>query len=162
MRFRIGVCACAVMGLLACGSSEEQTIEMEDGGRATLQSDDEGVTVRGTTDDGEEFQARFGKQASLPEDFPEDLPVHPEARVQGSMSMPGKGQMVTFETDESPDEIYRFYTDGLTGQGWTIEAEMNFGGQRMVSASKDDRTASVQVVQGDKGTQVVLTVGRED
>ena len=162
MRFSFGAGAVVLAAALACGGGEERTIELQDGSKATVQEDDEGVTVQGTTEDGEKYEVRVGTKAEVPEDFPDDVPVHPEAKVEGAMSMPGKGQMLTFGTKSAPDEVYRFYKDGLAEQGWTIEADMNFGGQHMMSGRKGERMASVQVMEGDEGgTRVVLTVGQD-
>ena len=162
MKSWFGVGAVVLLAALACGSGDERTVEMEDGGTATVHGDDEGVGVRGTTEDGEEYAIRVGTRAELPDDFPDDVPVHPGASVEASMSMPGEGQMITFATQSAPDAVYRFYKDGLAKQGWSIEAEMNLGGQRMLSGRKGDRVASVQLVEADEGgTRVVVTVGED-
>jgi hypothetical protein len=163
MKFSVGVLALILAATLACGDGDERTIQTGEGSTATVHEDDEGVTVKGTTEDGEEYEVRVGAKADLPDDFPDDVPVHPEASVEGSMSMPGKGQMITFQTDSTPDEVYRFYKSGLVDEGWSIEADMNVGGQHMMAAEKGDRVVSLQMMPGDEGgTRVVVTVGQDD
>ncbi len=147
----------AALAAAAAGCGREERTVRVDGGDVTIHEDGDEVEVRGETGGGA-IEGRFGEDVSLPEGFPDDVPIYPGATVVGSMQAAESGRMVTLRTADAPDRVQDFYRERLAGGGWEIASEMNFGGQRMLTAEKDDRVAAVQVGTAEDGTRVVLTV----
>ena len=89
-----------------------------------VEVDRDGNSVKVTTKDGTAVYAA-GSGTVLPADFPKDVPIYPDAKVTGSVSGGQKaasGQMVTFESPDSPDKIVDFYNSKLSG--WKNSMEM--------------------------------------
>lgn len=152
---------CAVALLAAGCGSDERTVETE-AGAVTVRTEDEGVRVSGTTEEGAAYEGTFGEGSELPTDFPDDVPLFPDAKVTGSMSVAEEGRMVKLRAEAGGADVLAFYRRELEAQGWQIEAEMDLGGQRMLTAGKDERIVSVQILGGDGGTDVMLTVAEPD
>ena len=123
-----------------------------------LNIDADGIDVS-ASGDGAQVQAQFGGEVRLPGGFPEDVPVFPNATLTSSVSSPAIGTMLTYQVEESPEEVHAFYRRELLDDGWTIESEMNIGGQFMVSFDKERRKASVAITRdASKGTKITLTI----
>jgi hypothetical protein len=138
--------------LLACGGATPERESGADG------AGEPGVRLSGETGSGARFGAAVGGTVELPSSFPTDVPVYPGARPTGNVAAGGRGALVTFESSDPPQKIFGFYRDGLTSLDWTIDSEVSFGGQGVLTASKDDRTASVAIVGAGSATQIVVTV----
>ena len=95
----------------------------------------------------------------LPEGFPSDLPLYPGAKTtQGALR--GDLRMATFETSASTKEVSEFYKRELLGKGWALEADVQMGGQTMVSGTKGKRTAGIMILEMKNGAQIVVTVSK--
>ncbi|MGE5335261.1 MAG: hypothetical protein ACM3N4_11215 [Nitrososphaerota archaeon] len=55
----------------------------------------------------------------LPPDFPRDILLLPGARVVGALA--AHTPVVVLDTDQSGEEVVRFYREQLTGAGWSAE-----------------------------------------
>jgi len=157
MRFAIvaaTLLALPLAAFVACGSDE--TIET-DQGTVTVDHDDDTMTVTGGGEN--KFEMKTGKKVELPADFPDDVPVFPDATLVTSVSAPD-GIMLSSESTAKPDDVLAFYKKELGSEGWTTEAEMNMGGQRMISLSKGDRQVTITASSDEGQTQISLTVGR--
>lgn len=139
--------------LAACGPAEPSPAP-EAG------SEPEELRLSGTTPDGRNFEAQIGGAVRLPDAFPDDVPVYPGAEPTGALSAEGEGVMATLRSSAAPEAILDFYRDALAGDGWSIESERNFGRQRQLSATKDERRVSIQLSGDDTATQIVITVER--
>jgi hypothetical protein len=142
--------------LLACGG-EETSLETGDG-KVRIQRDGEAVQLTVETDEGETVMGSFGEGTALPADLPGDVPVYPGAQVLASISAGGRGTMLTLRADAAAGDVHSFYRSKLVEKGWTIEGEMNLGGQQTLMAEKADRKATVQIGSSDDGTQIVVSV----
>lgn len=138
----------------ACGSDE--TVHT-DQGTVTVDRDDETTTVTGGGENA--FEMKTGKKVELPSDFPDDVPVFPDATLVTSVSAPD-GIMLSSESTANPEDVLAFYKKELGSEGWTTEAEMNMGGQRMISFSKGDRQVTITASSDEGQTQISLTLGR--
>lgn len=103
---------------------------------------------------------------SIPEEFPGDIPMPPDAKVQQSAKRMGMFQ-VELTVKEPVLSVVHFYEGELVSRGWHVERlgdEFNEergreGGQEGVGASKDSRMfiALISPLK-DGSSQVSLTV----
>ena len=140
---------------LACGG-DEKTIETEDG-TFTIETDDGGVRISGEEEGVGEVTGLFGENAKIPDGFPKDVPVYPDATVVAGMAA-GDGGMVTLQTGDDPDEIAAFYREELRSEGWSLEGEMNLGGQRVLPIEKGGRSGAVQISSEGGETTILIIV----
>jgi len=163
--------ACAgVLALSACGSEQTGTITNEDGETVNYSVDGEGsdeMTTRITGPDGEEVVARTGADVAV--DLPNGFTMYPGAKVVSNTTFSnvdeGSGNMVLFESGDSPKEISAFFREQAEKAGITIQIDADMNGNQMiageneadgvgfmVNASRDDGDAvtSAQLMIGSK------------
>jgi hypothetical protein len=125
--------------------SAEATSPLDPTDEPTAESDDSAAI------DGEEV---------IPEAFPEDVPIYP-----GSTAAQGKGAVldgtpiaaIQLQTKDSPDEVYEFYADKFTREGWTIESGKALKDKKAISATNGKCTASMLAAPSeDGGTDVFI------
>lgn len=148
------VLALPLATVMACGS--EETIETEQG-TVTVDRDDD--TMSFSVDGKDKLQVKAGEDIALPDGFPEDVPVYPKSTLVTSMATPD-GVMVSSRSSADAGDVLAFYKKELGSKGWTVEAEMNMGPQRMLSFSKGDRQATVTISSDEGETQISLLTGR--
>jgi hypothetical protein len=144
---------------LACGG-DETTVETEDGA-FTVEADDGGVRISGEKEGVGEVEGLFGEDAKIPDAFPKDVPVYPDATVVAGMAS-GEGGMVTLQTGDDLDEIVAFYREELQGEGWSLESEMNLGGQRILPIEKAGRSGAVHISRKGDDTTILIIVNAGD
>jgi len=117
------------------------------------------VRFTGQNEEGQQFQASIGENAEVPADFPSDVPTYEGARPMAAMSAAGEGTVVTFQSADGQQQIYEFYQSALADQGWSVDSEKEFGGQRSLDASKDSRKLSVSITgtKGDSRISIMVT-----
>ncbi|ADI00611.1 hypothetical protein [Salisediminibacterium selenitireducens] len=116
---------------MARGDTED-AITVTDG-EGTSQSvgfsvDDDGFSMSGTGEDGEEtFSFGSGVATELHEDFPEDIPFPDSAQFVGNQRV-ADGQEVMFTVQylfsEDAKEVYDLYRDYVSSQGYESIQEM--------------------------------------
>jgi hypothetical protein len=141
---------------LACGG-DEKTVETESG-TFTVEREGEGVRISGEEEGVGTFSGQFGENARIPDGFPEDVPVYPDARVMGGMAA-GGGGMVTLQTEDDPEEVVDFYREKLVEEGWSLGPPMELMGQRVLPFEKGDRNGAVQISREESETTILLTIG---
>ena len=70
------------------------------------------------------------------------------------METGGGTTILSLDTDKQAREVYGFYKMKLPPSGWTIENELNVGGQRVLTAIKDGRKAVIQIERTEKGARI--------
>ena len=127
---------------LACGSEPDGA----GAGNATGSSPGEAVVSRPS-------EPKWG--TDLPDNFPDDIPVFPGARITKVRIAPDQGLAVSYITDGDVDEVIDYFADSFAAEGWSTDVrDMNPG--RAVFADKAQRIASVVTSQGDEGTAIEL------
>lgn len=148
--------------LLIAGCSKEETYTSADGDvTAKVKRNGSDIEVTAEDEEGNKFAAQSGKNVEIPADFPSDIPIYSGAKPLVAMQMEAQGQSVTLESGDSLDAVYQFYVDAMQANGWTLDAQMDWGGQKMIAAKKGDRTAAVSIGASDGKTQIVLTNSNE-
>jgi hypothetical protein len=100
-----------------------------------------------------------GSTATIPDEFPNEIPIYP-----GAMASQGKGTIskgvpmaaVQLETSDSPEEVYEFYKDQLSRNGWTIQEREGLEGKNAVSATNGKCTTTVMATPADDGGTLVF------
>jgi hypothetical protein len=143
------------LGTLGCQRAAERVVEEATGVR--VDDDDNSVTVQ--TDEGE---ATFsGSDASLPDDWPSDVPAYPDAEIESStsMRMGDSVQMaVTWTTSDDVTTVYEWYRDELPAAGWEVTGDfsMEQDGQRTANISSSKGSSDANVFIGDDSDGVTL------
>ncbi|KPK47492.1 MAG: hypothetical protein AMJ77_02975 [Dehalococcoidia bacterium SM23_28_2] len=71
--------------------------------------------------------------ASLPEGFPEDLPLYEKATIQVATVHPeGAGFLVSMESEDSTDKVLAFYENELDKEPWQVENVVEIAEQETV------------------------------
>lgn len=153
-RIAAGLAALALAALAACGG-DEQVVETEQG-EVRVTREGEGVTIRSEE---EGLEGRFGPDASLPDDFPDDVPIPEDARVVGVMVSREDGTMVSLQSDAAIETLLEDLRRRIGDEGWTLDEDTSVMGQHLLSASKGERSLVVQVMGGADGARLMVHVG---
>jgi len=162
------VMAVALTGLLAaCNSGTEEpkapaapstSSSSSQGGTDSTAAAGDAASARprsGDRPDSSRFPKELpdGVEASIPHNFPADLPIYP-----GSEPAQGRGveldgvamSAVQLVTLDSPEQAFAFYKDKLESDGWTIE-NSQVGENASLSAAKGDRKVSFLIAPSEDG-----------
>jgi hypothetical protein len=146
-----GLFLAILAALPACRRRGAEKVSYSSDGKAVEVSTPEGTA-----------RVAAGDTASVPADFPKDIPIYPGGRVTASFSgsgAGGAGQMVTFETDDAPEKVVAYYKGQLSGR-FSNTADMGSAGAHTLvfSDGGGKRSISVVVSGGSSGpTTVQLT-----
>lgn len=100
----------------------------------------------------------------LPDEWPDDFPVYPDADLQGSYfgeSGGVDGLVASWTTGDSLDEVGDWYEGELADGEWTSTSDGNLGSSRFFSATNGDESqiAYVSIAAGDGDTAIVVAIG---
>ena len=136
------------------------TVKGEDGKdqkmelKSTGDGDNFAMTVRG--EDGEVSMV-FGDAASIPADFPKDVPLFPGMKPTMVQShAQEKMHMVVAHADKPIAEVAGFFKKQCASQGWTEQMQMTQGDARVMSYQKGERVLNVTLAAEDGGTSISL------
>jgi hypothetical protein len=82
----------------------------------------EGVKESGLVE--ESSQATIEEVEGLPENFPQDFPIYPDAAIEDSFITKGEeveAQSVVWVTEGTVEEVGKYYDDQLAAGGWNVE-----------------------------------------
>lgn len=142
---------------IACDSGTQEPAA--DSAEATSALDSIGDSAEEALAESDDSAATDGEEV-IPEAFPEDVPIYP-----GSTAAQGKGAVldgtpiaaIQLQTNDSPDEVYEFYADKFTRDGWTIESGKALKDKNAISATNGKCTASMLAAPSeDGGTDVFI------
>lgn len=80
-----------------------------------------------------------------------DIPL--PANISNKVQM---GDLISFETTDSPDKIVSFYQTEMVAQGWQASEVSQYGSDYQLSFSKDGRNVSILVSVVDNKTTVII------
>ena len=126
---------------LACGSSDTES----------------GDASKAPAPSGELIEAESG-EGNLPKDFPEDIPVPPDAESTRWIQAPGVGTVAGFMADAPAEATYDYYVKELPGSGWKVTEQKQEAGQRLLVADKGDRRLRISIAQVGKRTEIGLAI----
>lgn len=135
----------------------EKAIEKDGGGNASVDIKDGKFTVK--TDKGEVSFAG-GEGVALPKDFPSDVYVDKDAKVQSVMNA-GTGITVSMLSKSSVAAASEVYQKQMTGNGWKQDTQMTMPEQAYTVFKKDNRQALVTIAKTGEGTIIALSLTKE-
>lgn len=144
----------------AAEKATEKAIESGSDGKADVDLNDGEMNIE--TDDG---SFSMGAGGEIPDSWPEDVPMPPDAEVVSVMEMGSDDSEATINlsvtTDMPSDDVVAFYKDGLDGwtQAGTFSSNSEDGGMTSVQYERDEQTSLgiTALDDEDEGTIVNLT-----
>ncbi len=98
-------------------------------------------------------------QTEIPDDFPSDVPVFEGAEVFGVQKLAAGAKNVLFHTDGEVPEVFNYYRDSMSGDGWNVEQEYQQGNQSFLSFTKDGMITNMTVAHDpDTGKQIIAVM----
>jgi hypothetical protein len=155
-----------IAGILAgtgCGKSKskeeklaEQQLEAATGGDADVDISEKGAKMTLTTDEGT-MKVATGENASIPENFPKDIPVYKGAEVQTAMQIPEGFSLILFSKDDV-DTVVSATESEVAGNGWESVSTLNMGPQTMLSYKKEKRVLSIIIGKNEEDGNTMITI----
>jgi hypothetical protein len=112
---------------------------------------------------GEEGEFSFESEGGLPEGFPNDFPIYPEAKVASSWNSSSeetKGYSLILETPDSREKVNTYYKEELTNKGWKITSQFSDQETFTYTFEKDSLSGLVGIGVGEvEKTAISITVG---
>ena len=131
----------------------EKAIEAQTGRNVDIDVDKESMQI--TTKDGE-MTMTSGKAATLPDNFPTDIPICESCTLDMAMEVP-QGYSLRFTTTDDASTVSEWYLNAMIDKGWIKEASMDMGAQTMLVFSKGERGVNVAISQDTDQTRISLT-----
>lgn len=101
--------------------------------------------------------------AGLPDNFPKDIPIYPQAKVEGFLGgSDGKvsGSTTTLTSKASAEDVCDYYVDKLEAQGWDVSTN-ELGDLKMVNFGKGSRKGGITINPGDSETSILIGITTE-
>ena len=100
------------------------------------------------------------KEGELPKDFPDDIAIYENAKVERSTES-NSGTSVILQTSDSVGKVTSFYNDNLKSNGWNSIQSSTIEGSSLITAEKDVRQLVITVVINEKAdkTEISIIVG---
>jgi predicted small lipoprotein YifL len=144
----------ALIALAACGRSDEAktALETDPATPAGTATPDASASPNGVA------SGEPDRSGVLPASFPRDIPIPDGLRASSVQSEHAGSYVALFGGDLSPEDVYRFFSERLVAEGWTIDKANGAGPEYGLFASKDDRITTVICTRIDGRLHVELGV----
>jgi hypothetical protein len=97
----------------------------------------------------------------LPGDFPSDVPVYEDATIISTVAGAGAQEgihNVSMKSADSLADVVAWYKSEIPSKGWTVEADANYGGYQVLTATKEARSLTVSITGADGDVVISLAV----
>jgi len=165
----LGASAALVLccGRLGCGKSEEKTTAAAPATQAAPGAQKQPWQPKSE----EVFEQKKAAQphaqilqGKLPEGFPSDFPLYPDAKTKSSIMVRDKALVVLSSAAPMAD-VLALYREQLPSQGWTVDAvnEIHRGAQVSVKAHKGLRNVTVNLGpdKAGGGTEIGVAISSD-
>lgn len=100
----------------------------------------------------------------LPKDFPSDVPVYGDAKLDQVQDLPNNAHNVIFKTAGSVSEVNHFYHDKLSKAGWNVKQQFERGNHAFMTYQKGNMIANVTIAEDARtpGQQVIAVMYEEE
>lgn len=99
-------------------------------------------------------------QAQLPENFPEDIPLYPQATLIATESLATKGTVkTTWRSSDTTETIEKYYQERLSSLNWEITAPLAANpsnGERTLVARRNDLEVTVAISPASVETKFAI------
>ena len=142
---------CIFVLVLGC-SKKDNNVEVNVDGDSTS------IRIKG---EGDEFTLE--ERASIPDGFPEDVPIYPELDIYASVSEDKDDTFsIQGRTSDNMAQVARFYKMRLDDDGWEEKMAMTTSQVIMLGYEKDVRIINLVLSQNNEGTDLNITIGRRE
>ncbi len=127
------------------------------GGTVDVDNDGEKVTI--TSEEGE---FSFEEGGSLPDNFPSDFPIYPNAELASSWTASGDdtdGLSLIWETEDSVSKVSNYYESELEDAGWTLSFTSETEDSTTYAFEKNDVSGFIGITVEESKTVISLTLG---
>lgn len=151
------------VGMAACSPGAcaervvEEAIEAETGGEADVDANSGTVTLRG--EEGAVTFAGSDGGVELPDDFPDTIPVYPDALAIQYVST-GDGVQAGFRVDAAVGDVRDWYLEQLEDKGWEIQMNAVTPDGGMLAAELEGETLSLMMGSEENETTIIVTLAR--
>jgi hypothetical protein len=99
------------------------------------------------------------EEGTLPDGFPDDIPIFPGSEPAASVSLGAAvPALTTFTTDASPADVLSFYEGAFAEKGWSVEVSDPDAG--LIGGTKDGRKATIRTTpRSEGGTSIAVVLG---
>ncbi len=148
-------------------SSTTQAASLQETSSPTLESNTGGLFGLGgqTSGTGETPQAESSPESvTVIDQLPEDIPVFTPNNNDVITTTQDQAVMVYYSSPTAAKEIQDFFLTQMSANGWNLSntTEMSAQGMVMYTFMKDNRTAAVNVYEGEPGTSMIQVVVQND
>jgi len=144
----------AVLSLASCTSGDSRSAHKDSKTQTGTRPD---ITIK--THEGRTFSV-FVNKDYLPQQWPADIPVLSGGSILTSqIDSSGHMQQITFSTERSPEDALNVYWKELQSRGWKVRHSRDSTGARLISASKEQREASLKITEAGNLRHIQITAG---
>ena len=152
---RLLVFSLVILFLSSCGGGETQPAD--ENSRTRGGSPGEGAPTeipQQVNTSGVEFE-----EGELPEDFPDEFPVHEDARIGSTIEMAGDNHFRVFLSfTMSLEEVLTYYHHELQAEGWTVESEQATSKGTLLKITNPEYEAKLDFITSEMGVVLDLTI----
>ena len=140
--------------LAACGQAAEEVAEQaaEQAIGGDVEVNDDGVTV--TDEEGNEVA--IGEDVAVPDTWPSEVPLYEGGTLQMVSVQADGAATAMWLADGTPAEVAADYGAALEEAGFTADSESNMGGMVVNSYTGNGLTVSMQVLESDGQTSLMV------
>ena len=165
--FIVGACSSEKSG----GKAEDNKISVkENAGSVQVKTRDGSLVMEGNensgsikikTEAGEKIEVAYDKD-KLSDGFPEDIPIYSSSKITMSQVLNnGTTALASLTTSDDASSVLKYYKEALSGQGWSVEGEMNMGEMVLLQGKKDGRMVNISIIKDEGTTNITLAVTEE-
>jgi hypothetical protein len=110
----------------------------------------------------EEGEFSFEEGGNLPDNFPSDFPIYPDAKLTSSWAARGdetNGLSLIWETDDSISKAGNYYESELENAGWTLSFTSETEDSTTFAFEKNDVSGFIGITVEESKTVISLTLG---
>jgi hypothetical protein len=147
----------ALLALAACGRNGGEAERQAAAGNVSVSATPGDITI--STPNG----TASIHTGAAPAGMPDGIPAYPNANAGENIDLnggsgPGQGRILGFGTHDSPAQVIAFYSQAMTGAGYTIANRMDLGPTSTVTARRGDGLqVNIVAAQAAAGTRVQIT-----
>lgn len=127
----------------------ERALEQGSGGIYDIDTNSDGTTMTIEGEDGTRVEMAGDGSASLPKDWPSELPVPDDVTIEYASTVTGadgtRSLSVTYSTTDSLASVAQEYTSALESNGWVIDSNSATAAWTMISAKKGEDAVVIYV-----------------
>lgn len=106
-------------------------------------------------------RAEVGEDVQLPDSFPDDVPVYDGAKILSAITNESENldtMMVTLQSDDSVKDVFQFYLDQLSQNGFSITNQREDQSTAVLSSNKDVRTVAIVCSRRNDVTSIGINI----